>query len=74
MSNTKDLLKQHADDLVQLFKTTEFKNSFVKAVNDDVDIPLLNEKTERKIFNRLYNLVVEEVDKLLHNESFIQNL
>ena len=74
MSNTKDLLKQHADDLVQLFKTPEFKNSFVKAVNDDVDIPLLNEKTERKIFNRLYNLVVEEVDKLLHNESFIQNL
>lgn len=74
MSNTKDLLIKHADELVELFKTNEFKKSFVKAVNDDVDIPLLNEKTERKIFNRLYNLVVEEVDKLLHNESFIQNL
>ena len=35
----------------------EMKAKVVKELNDNVNIPILNEKTEEKIFNSLYDTV-----------------
>jgi len=36
----------------------EAKKDFIKEVNDDIDIPIFTEKTEAKIIEALWNLVV----------------
>ena len=40
----------------------ELQEEVVKALNDNIDIPFLSEKTEEKILNSLYD-TVEEVIK-----------
>ena len=40
----------------------ETKSSIIKALNDEVDIPFINEKTEAKILDALYS-DVEDVLK-----------
>ena len=44
-----------------LFKdilSEEAKQDFIKEINDDIDIPIFTEKTEAKIIEALWNLVV----------------
>lgn len=36
----------------------EAKQDFIKEINDDIDIPIFTEKTEAKIIEALWNLVV----------------
>ena len=63
MDNTKTLTKEKLDDLVKLWKEDGFREEFVDALNDDIDIPLLREKTEAKIFKRIYNVLLKHVEK-----------
>ena len=41
----------------------EMKAKLVKALNDNVDIPIIGEKTEAKIINALYDTVEEVIKK-----------
>ena len=56
---SKDIL---LGSLVELLNDNEFKKDFVRKVNDNVDIPIINEKTEKKVINTLYKLMVEQVE------------
>lgn len=61
MSNTSEVLKNEAINLIQeLFQDKEFKKDLIRAINDDVDIPMIGEKTERKVFNALYKIMTTE--------------
>lgn len=51
--------------LVELLNEDEFKKDFVDRVNNHVDIPIINEKTEKKVINTLYKLMVEQVEKAI---------
>ena len=48
--------------VVELFKDNDFEKDFVKKVNAQVDIPLINEKTEKKVIKALYKLIVDQVE------------
>ena len=48
--------------LVELLNDGEFKKDFVRKLNENVDIPIINEKTEKKVINTLYKLMVEQVE------------
>ena len=48
--------------LVELLNDNEFKQDFVRKVNANVDIPIINEKTEKKVINALYKLMVDQVE------------
>ena len=50
--------------IVDLFEKKNFKNKFIKKLNDSVDIPLINEKTEKKVLNKIYELLVKTVKDL----------
>ena len=49
------------DALVEMLEDKEFKKDFVKKLNKNVDIPIINEKTEKKVIETLYKLMVEQV-------------
>ena len=63
MDNTKELAKDKLADILELLQTKEFRNDFIDAVNDDIDIPLVREKTEEKIFKRIYGILLKQVEK-----------
>ena len=63
MENTKTLTKEKLGDLMELLKENGFREEFVDALNDDIDIPLLREKTEAKIFKKIYNALRKHVEK-----------
>ena len=48
--------------LVELLNDKDFKQDFVRKVNANVDIPIINEKTEKKVINTLYKLMVDQVE------------
>ena len=48
--------------LVNLLNDKDFKQDFVRKVNENVDIPIINEKTEKKVINTLYKLMVDQVE------------
>ena len=48
--------------LVELLNDNDFKQDFVRKVNANVDIPIINEKTDKKVINTLYKLMVDQVE------------
>ena len=56
---SKDIL---LGSLVELLNDAEFKKDFVRKLNENVDIPIINEKTEKKVINTLYKLMVDQVE------------
>jgi|MDTB01.2.fsa_nt_gb hypothetical protein len=64
MSDTAELTKDH---FIELLKSKEFKQSLVKELNECVDIPIITEKTEKKIMNELYNIVLKVILSKIDN-------
>ena len=73
MSDTPDLSQQAFDHFIELLEKKDFKNTLITALNDDVDIPFINEKTEAKALNALYKLVVKSL-KNIDIESLVKKL
>ena len=68
----KDTLKKNFEIYINLLDSYEFRKHLVKELNDYIDIPLINEKTEKKILNSIYNVIMKslkktDLDKLLEN-------
>ena len=68
----KDTLKKNFEIYVDLLDSDEFRKHLIKELNEDIDIPLINEKTEKKILNAIYNVIIKslkktDLDKLLEN-------
>ncbi len=56
-----DILINHT---LELFEKKEFKKKFIKKVNENVDIPILNENTEKKIYDHIYKVIIKTVQEL----------
>ena len=56
---SKDIL---LTSLVELLKDKRFRNDFVDKVNENVDIPMINEKTEEKVIKSLYKILLQQVE------------
>ncbi len=66
MDNTKELFNKKLDELVEMLKDNKFKNKFVDTINKDINIPMINEKTEKKIFNSLYKVLIKHVENAIN--------
>lgn len=55
----REMVKQ----LLTMLGTEGFKDSFLDEINEAVDIPILNEKKEGKIFKKLYEILLKIVEK-----------
>ena len=56
--------------IVNWLFTEERKVALIKALNDNVDIPILSEKTEEKIFTAIWESIEEVLkDAILKSED-----
>lgn len=43
--------------ILDMFEGDDFKNNFLKELNQEVDIPMIGEKKEGKVFKALYKVL-----------------
>ena len=70
MSEVENLSQQAFDHFVELLEKKDFRKLLIKSLNEDVDIPFINEKTEKKVMDAIYKQIIlvlknVELDKLL---------
>ena len=51
--------------LIEYIFNEETKEKIVKELNDNINIPILSEKTEEKIFSAIYDSVEEVIKKAI---------
>ena len=50
--------------IIEMLNGDDFKDNFLKEINDEIDIPILNEKKEGKIFKALYKVLLKTLKKI----------
>ena len=62
------LLDGLKDSIIDEVFNEELQEEVVKALNDNIDIPFLSEKTEGKIINSLYDTVESVIKNAIKNK------
>ena len=52
------------DHVIELLEKRDLKNKLIKKLNEAVDIPLINEKTEKKVLDKIYELLLKTLKEL----------
>jgi len=52
---------KNIDFLLNMLEKKKFKKKLIKKINKSVDIPMINEDTEKKIIDTLYDLIIEVI-------------
>jgi len=50
--------------IIDLLEKKDFKKKFVKELNDSVDVPIIDEKTEKKVLDAIYKLILKTLKKM----------
>ena len=74
-----EITQEVLDQIIDLMEKKDFKNKLIKEINEDVDVPMINEKTEKKVFDSIYKLMIKslkslELDWEIHVEIIIPRL
>ena len=51
------------DHFVELLEEKDFKKTLIKEINEDVDIPMIGEGTEKKVLNAVYKALLRALKK-----------
>tara|TARA_B100001250_G_scaffold412009_1_gene442092 strand:+ start:304 stop:519 length:216 start_codon:yes stop_codon:yes gene_type:complete len=54
--------RKMVESLLAMLKTDDFQDAFLEELNDAVDIPMIGEKKEGKIFKALYKILLKVVE------------
>jgi len=65
MSFINDLLAKHKEELVAKIFDDELQKKIVDKLNENINIPIISEKTEEKILNAIYDSIEEVVKKTI---------
>tara|TARA_Y100000768_G_C23927525_1_gene658314 strand:- start:672 stop:860 length:189 start_codon:yes stop_codon:yes gene_type:complete len=52
------------ENVVELFEQKDFKKKLTKKLNKNIDIPIINEKTEQKILDKIYELIIDTMKNI----------
>ena len=52
------------ENVINLLEDKGFKNKLIKKLNDAVDVPFINEKTEKKVLDSIYKILLETIKEL----------
>ena len=61
MSLLQNLISDNKDAIIESIFDDDLQKKVVKAINENVDIPFITEKTEEKIINALYDSVEDVI-------------
>ena len=53
-----------AEHIIDLFEKKNFKKILISKLNENVDIPIINEKTEKKILDKVYDTLLDSLKEL----------
>lgn len=56
--------KMAFENFVDLLEKKDFKKKLVKKLNKNIDIPIIDEKTESKILDKIYGVIVDTIKKI----------
>ena len=56
--------KMAFENFVDLLEKKDFKKKLVKKLNKNIDIPVIDEKTESKILDKIYEVIVDTIKKI----------
>ena len=59
-----DMVLKH---LLEFLEKKDFKKKFLKKLNDNIDIPIINEKTEKKVLDKVYEVMVDALESIVEN-------
>jgi len=60
----KEVLVENFDNYIELLENSEFEKAIIKELNERVDIPIINEKTEKKILKKIYRAILSALSKI----------
>ena len=60
----KETLIKNFDNYIELLDNNEFEKSLVKELNERIDIPIINEKTEKTVIKAIYRAVLGAIKKI----------
>jgi len=68
----KETLTKNYELYIKMLDNNEFKKHLIRELNEDIDIPFINENTERKILNSIYKVILSslkqvDVEKMLES-------
>jgi hypothetical protein len=69
VKNNDVLLNLVTDHIISTLEKKDFKKKLIKKINDDIDIPMIGEKTEKKVFDKLYDLLLKGMKEVLNDED-----
>ena len=49
------------EELVDLLEKKNFKKKLIKVLNENIDVPIINENTEKKVLDTFYNLILKTI-------------
>jgi hypothetical protein len=50
-------------EFIKFLEDDDFKDIFLEELNEEIDIPILNEEREGKIFKALYRVIIKSLKK-----------
>tara|TARA_B110000116_G_C16754375_1_gene545029 strand:- start:785 stop:1015 length:231 start_codon:yes stop_codon:yes gene_type:complete len=60
----KQTLKENFNNYLELLDDDEIEKMLIKELNDNIDIPIINEKTEKKIMKAIYKAILQALKKI----------
>lgn len=61
MSDVEDIAINH---MIELLEKRDFKHKLVEELNKNIDLPMFDERTEKKIIKALYHTILESIREM----------
>jgi|TARA_Y100000004_G_C8881232_1_gene397707 hypothetical protein len=65
MSFLKDMISEHKEEIINKIFDEELQEKIVSKLNDNIDVPIISEKTEAKILNAIYDSIEDVVKNVM---------
>ena len=65
MSFMKNLIADHKEEIINKIFDDEMQKKIVEKLNENIDIPIISEKTEEKILNAIYDSVEDGIKEAI---------
>jgi len=58
------LMDASMDHLIELLEKKEFRTKLLQRLNENIDLPFINESTELKILDALYSTILHTISNI----------
>lgn len=59
------MISEHKEEIINKIFDEELQEKIVSKLNDNIDVPIISEKTEAKILNAIYDSIEDVVKNVM---------